>query len=204
MRRTRLDRCCPGWAERWRRHDVPSVPYSFILADATLSGLCGVFAKTGAMCSAHNLTLHEPYLAAPLLHYLAGLEDSWKVGGTGLQRLRRQIPSCETKRILRQAATQYLPKDVLLQKQKHGFQFPLVQCWQQSTSGLTARDIFKTLIEDTDWFNAAYLDELVQQQASGAANHRYLLLLLAALDQWFRIFIKHNAEAPTWQWRDCF
>ena len=44
----------------------------------------------------------------------------------------------------------------------------------------------------------------VQEQASGLGNHRYMLLLLAALDQWFRIFIQGGASPPSWKWSDCF
>ena len=204
--RRRVD-ISPGdqkWFEGWSRDLSYGSLNNFILADASLSGLCGVFAKVGAMCSAHGLTIHEPYLAGPLIRWLWGLQDSWKVHGSWPKRLTRTIPTQETKRILRRMATRYLPEEIIAQKQKHGFEFPLVKYWQESTSGVHARQIFGGLLGSTDWFDPIYLERLVQEQASGARNHRYMLLLFAALDQWFRIFIQGRAEAPTWRWSECF
>ncbi len=204
LRRVQVKRSHPVWADRWRLHPASDSQNSFILADASLSGMCGVFAKAGTMSAAHNLTIHEPYLAAPLVRYFYGLNDSWRVDGNWLRRLTRRIPAAQTKRALRRVAVDYLPEDIISQKQKHGFEFPLVKCWQQSTAGLDARHIFGELLSSTDWFDPVYLDGLVQEQASGRRNHRYLLLLLAALDQWLRIFIKGNATPPTWHWPESF
>ena len=204
LRRTSVETSNHKWIERCQQYRASSTQNNFIIADASLDGLCGVFEKVGAMCSAHNLIIHEPYLSSPLIRYFYGLKDSWRVGGSWLKRLSRTIPASETKRILRRVAMEYLPEEIVLQKQKHGFQFPLVQCWQQSTTGISAERIFGTLLNSTDWFNPLYLDKLVQEQASGARNHRYLLLLLAALDQWFRIFIQGDAKPPTWRWSDSF
>ena len=191
------------WAARWENYQAFSTQYKCVLADASLSGLCGVFAKVGGMCSAHNLMIHEPYLASPVIRYICGLKNTWKVGGRPLERLRRAVPTWQTKRILREAAAGYLPDEIIMQKQKHGFEFPLVQCWQQATSGVSGRQVFGALVEHTDWFVPDYLDTLVREQASGERNHRYMLLLLAALDQWVRIFIQGAAERPTWHWSDC-
>ena len=136
--------------------------------------------------------------------YLLQVKNSWKVDGSWMQRFLRSVPTSQTKRILRQAAEGYVPREIRLEKQKHGFELPLVQCWQQSTLGIDTRQIFGALLNNTDWLNATYLDTLVQEQASGARNYRYLLLLLAALDQWFRIFVQGDARPPTWRWSDCF
>ncbi|MBN2594653.1 MAG: hypothetical protein JXA81_14185 [Sedimentisphaerales bacterium] len=204
LRRTSVAAYNHTWIDRWRQLQASNSQNSFILADASLSGMCGVFAKVGAMCSAHNLIIHEPYLAAPLFRYFYGLKDSWRVDGSWLKRLTRTVPNSETKRILREAAASYLPEEIILQKQKHGFELPLVKCWQQSTSGISARNIFGVLLDNTDWFDHEYLDRLVQEQASGVRNHRYLLLLLAALDQWFKIFIQGDSKPPTWKWTDSF
>ncbi len=204
LRRTSVVAYNHKWVERCQQHQVFNTQNNFILADASLAGLCGHFAKVGAMCSAHNVIIHEPYLATPLLRYFYGLESSWKVNGDWLKRIRRAIPTSETKLILRRAATECLPDEIVIQKQKHGFGFPLVQCWQQSTSGVGAQQIFGALLNNTDWFDRKYLSKLVDEQASGVRNHRYILLLLAALDQWFRIFIQGDAKLPTWRWSETF
>lgn len=192
------------WIERWQMHQASNSQNNFILADASLAGLCGSFTKVGAMCSAHNLIIDEPYLDKPLFRYCYGLKDSWRVGGSWSKRLTRTIPTSETKRILRQVAMRYLPEELVLHKPKHGFGLPLIKCWQQYTSGVSARQIFGALLTNTDWLDHKYLDRLVQEQASGVRNHRYILLLLAALDQWFRIFVQGHAEPPTWRWSNCF
>jgi asparagine synthase (glutamine-hydrolysing) len=204
LRRTRVTACHQDWVRRWQQHHDGSTLSKFILVDTSLSGLCGVFAKVGTMCSAHNLMIREPYLATPVVRYLLQNKNSWKVDGSWTQRFLRGVPSAQTKRILRQAAEGYVPSEIRLEKQKHGFELPLVQCWQRSTSGVDTRQIFGTLLTHTDWLNRTYLDTLVREQASGARNYRYLLLLLAALDQWFRIFIQGNVQPPTWRWSDCF
>ena len=79
-----------------------------------------------------------------------------------------------------------------------------LRCWQESTLGVGSGQIFGALLNTTDWINYPYLDRLVREQASGVRNHRYLLLLLAALDQWLRLFIQGKVEAPTWKWSSCF
>jgi asparagine synthase (glutamine-hydrolysing) len=192
------------WIERWQMHQASNSQNNFILADTSHAGLCGSFAKVGAMCSAHNLIIDEPYLDKPLLRYFYGLKDSWRVDGSWSKRLTRTIPTSETKRILRQVAMRYLPEELVLHKAKHGFGLPLIRCWQEYTSGVSARQIFGALLSNTDWLDHKYLDRLVQEQASGVRNHRYMLLLLAALDQWFRIFVQGRAEQPTWRWSNCF
>ncbi|MHC4168375.1 MAG: asparagine synthetase B family protein [Planctomycetota bacterium] len=204
LRRTRVTPCHQDWMKRWQQHRNGNTLTNFTLVDTTLSGLCGVFAKVGTMCSAHNLMIREPYLATPVVRYFLQVKNSWKVDGSWKQRFLRRVPSSQTKRILRQAAEGYVPSEIRLEKQKHGFELPLVQCWLQSTSGLDTQQIFGALFNHTDWLNPTYLDTLVREQASGARNYRYLLLLLAALDQWFRIFIEGDAQSPTWRWSDSF
>jgi asparagine synthase (glutamine-hydrolysing) len=204
LRRTRVTACHQDWVRRWEQHHNGSTLSKFILVDTSLSGLCGVFAKVGTMCSAHNLMIREPYLGTPVVRYLLQGKDSWKVDGSWTQRFLRSVPSSQTKRILRQAAEGYVPSEIRLEKQKHGLELPLVQCWQGSTSGVDTQQLFGALFTDTDWLNQTYVDKLVRQQASGARNYRYLLLLLAALDQWFRIFIQGDMQRPTWRWSDCF
>jgi len=204
LRRTHVAAYHQAWTERWQQGEVGDSQDCFILADTSLSGLCGVFAKVGTMCSAHNLVIREPYLAGPLIRYFCELPHIWKVRGGWPKRLTRAIPTPETKRMLRHAAARYLPDEIVWQKQKHGFEFPLVKCWQESTSRAGTRHIFGALLDSTDWLDPMYLDRLVREQAAGARNHRYMLLLLAALDQWFRIFIQGRAEPPDWRWASCF
>jgi len=204
LRRTRVKACHQDWVRRWQQYHDGSTLTRFSLVDTSLSGMCGVFAKVGTMCSAHNLMIREPYLATPVVRYLLQVKNSWKVEGSWTQQFLRSVPASQTKRILRQAAEGYVPNKIRLEKQKHGFELPLVQCWQQSTSGIDTRQIFGAILNHTDWLNQTYLDKLVREQASGARNYRYLLLLLAALDQWFRIFIQGYAQRPTWRWSECF
>jgi asparagine synthase (glutamine-hydrolysing) len=204
LRRTRVKACHQDWVRRWQQHQDGSTLAKFSLVDTSLSGMCGVFAKVGTMCSAHNLMIREPYLATPIVRYLLQVKNSWKVIGSWKQQFLRSVPASQTKRILRQAAEGYVPNKIRLEKQKHGFELPLVQCWKQSTPGIDTRQIFGALINHTDWLNPTYLDKLVREQASGARNYRYLLLLLAALDQWYRIFIQGDAQRPTWRWSECF
>lgn len=202
--RTNIEPFNHAWTERWRMEHECSSQNRYILADASLSGMCGVFAKVGAMCSAHNVTLYEPYLSRPLVQCFCRIEDSWKVNGSWGRRLTRTISTSETKRVLRRIAMDYLPEEIVFQKQKHGFEFPLVQCWQQATAGVSTRCLFGALLSRTDWLDYEYVDRLVREQAADTRNHRYMLLLLAALDQWFRIFLQGGGQRPTWKWSDSF
>ena len=204
LSRVNIPRSNIFWSERWNRNSVSDTQYNFILTDASLSGLCGVFEKVGSMCSAHNLVIHEPYLSTPIISYFLSISNSSKVFGSWKQRFTRTIPTSQTKVLLRQMAKSYLPNEITLQKKKHGFEFPLVHCWLQATKEISTKRIFSTLVNNTDWFNINYLDKIVKEQESGQYNHRYILLLLAALDQWFRIFIKGDASRPAWKWSDCF
>ena len=204
LRRTCVKTRHHDWVRRWQQYHDGSTLTKFSLVDTSLSGMCGVFVKVGTMCSAHNLMIREPYLATPVVRYLLQVKNSWKVDRNWMQRFLRNVPTSQTKRILRQAAEGYVPNEIRLEKQKHGFELPLVQCWQRSTSGIDTRQIFGALFAHTDWLNPMYMDTLVREQASGSRNYRYLLLLLAALDQWFRIFIQGNAQRPTWRWSECF
>jgi hypothetical protein len=48
-----------------------------------------------------------------------------------------------------------------------------------------------------------YLDRLLQEHRSGQQDWHFLLMLLAAVDQWHRIYIHGDAGRPSWQWSDC-
>jgi asparagine synthase (glutamine-hydrolysing) len=204
VRRCHVSTYNSGWVAGVKQYPAGNTQDRFILADTSLSGMTGVFAKTGAMCSAHNLIIREPYLAAPLVRYFLMLGNKDKVDGSRLRRISYRVPTSKTKLALRQAAMNLVPEEIILHKRKHGFEFPLVDCWKQATRRAGAEQIFAAVLSETDWFNRDFLDRLLQEQAAGARNHRYLLLLVAAVDQWFRIFVKGNAQPPRWRWSDCF
>ncbi|MCX5673854.1 MAG: asparagine synthase-related protein [Planctomycetota bacterium] len=170
--------------------------------DASISGICAVFAKVGHMCGAHGLVVREPFLARPVVLYTFGLARHWKVQGGFIDRLRGVAPPVVTKVVLRRAAEGRLPAEILA-KRKQGFTPPLVHWWRQVAPGLTAQQVFGSLLQHTDWFNVPYLDRLLQEHRSSQQDRHSLLMLLAAVDQWHRIYIRSDAGRPSWQWSDC-
>ena len=172
-------------------------------ADATISGVCAVFAKVGRMCSAHGLIVREPYMARPVVNYAFSLARHWKVQGRFIERLRNLAPPVVRKVVLRRAAEGRLPAEILA-KRKQGFVPPMAIWWRELAPGLGAEHVFESLVQNTDWFNLAYLNRLLDEHRSGYRDWYCLLMLLAAVDQWYRVYIQGEGDRPSWRWSDTF
>ncbi len=171
----------------------------FAWADAALAGLCGVFAKSGRMSTDRGLIIREPYLATPVIRCMRQLADSHKVQGSLFKRLTNSVPTRDTKLVLRRLLVGRVPTG-LTDRPKQGFEPPLAEWLRDCPVARDADRAFGSLIEHTDWFNVPYLRRLVAEHCSGQRDHRYMMFLLACLDQWHRIYLRGRGRRPTWTW----
>jgi hypothetical protein len=176
--------------------------YDVCIADASLCGRFGVFAKAGLMCRAHGLTLREPYLSRPMMEFMLRLPDEEKVGGSFREQFLQKVPSYRTKLALRKAVEGMLPDEIVHEKKKQGFEPPLADWLRTFTRGRTARHLFKSLFNGNGWFDEKYLDTVIKEHNAGKEENQFLLILLAGIDQWHRIYIEGGGQKPSWTWRE--
>lgn len=176
--------------------------YDVCLADASLCGRQGVFAKAGLMCRFHGLTLREPFLSRPMVNFLLQIPDTEKVCGSFKEKLLQNIPSDRTKIALRKALKGLLPDEIVHDKKKQGFEPPLADWLRSFTRGKSTKQLLKSITNNCDWFNEKYLDKIVNDHHTGIKDNQYMLILLIGIDLWYKIYIDGGAQKPMWTWRD--
>ena len=175
---------------------------TYSAADAsTDSAAAGVLAKIGKASRMAGLDLFEPYLSRPTVEYFWRLSSRHKLRGSAFRRLANRIPSRHTKLILRRLLARRVPQHVT-DRSKQGFEPPLAAWLRQRLAGRTARHLCGSLLAHTDWLNETFVDRVIAEHVAGDADHRYLLFVLASLDQWHRAFIVGRGERPSWSWSD--
>jgi asparagine synthase (glutamine-hydrolysing) len=131
--------------------------------------------KADRMSMAHSLEGRSPFLDHKLLEWSARLPEKYKVKGlTG-------------KVILRKAYRSYLPEQIW-RRGKQGFGIPInawcrgpLLTWLKETL-LDAKPLFKS------WFNAEYLQRMINEHQTGRIDHGKRLWALAVLSKWSEIY----------------
>jgi asparagine synthase (glutamine-hydrolysing) len=174
---------------------------TYAAADCSLSGLNGVFSKIGLAARMTGLDLREPYLSRPVVEYFWRLHDSSKVQGSKLKRLARRVPSSNTKVILRDTLSRWIPRHVI-DRNKQGFSPPLPDWLRDRLIDKSARNLCGVILAYTDWLNEDLIDKLISEHVSEEKDHSRMLFMLASLDQWYRIFILGRGKRPNWTWQE--
>lgn len=132
--------------------------------------------KTDRMSMAASLELRSPFLDADMVRLAGAIPVSFK------------LRDGQTKWILKQAARQLLPDDIIFRR-KHGFGVPLGE-WFRGSLGSFARELLlDPQCTQRGLFRQAGLEALLAEHQAGRRDHGHLLWTLLTIEQWFRLFI---------------
>jgi asparagine synthase (glutamine-hydrolysing) len=131
--------------------------------------------KADLATMAHSLELRSPFLDHEVVSLGLALPDSLKVQGR------------QGKVALRRAFANLLPRDVAA-RGKAGFGVPLGR-WFRSDLREAAHDLLAT---DRGWFRQEAVRTLLDEHASGRADHGHRLWCLLMLELW----VREHVEAP--------
>jgi asparagine synthase (glutamine-hydrolysing) len=132
--------------------------------------------KQDQMSMAASIESRVPFLDHVLVEFAARLPDSWKLRGF------------TTKRILRAAAADLLPREIL-ERPKMGFPVPFAD-WMRGPSMRIARDVLlDRRAAERGLFEAAAIERLLARHASGEAPAGDAIWSLLNLELWYRTAI---------------
>jgi asparagine synthase (glutamine-hydrolysing) len=125
---------------------------------------------------ASSLEARVPLLDHKLVEFAASLPPRMKLNG-----LTRKY-------LLKKVARRWLPADVIDRK-KEGFPMPF-SIWFRKEAREFVRDLLSpTTIKRRGFFDAAYVEKLLQDHDAGVADHGSLLWGLLSVELWHRIFL---------------
>lgn len=128
------------------------------------------------MSMAHSLETRAPFVDYKLVEYAASLPANFKVNGSRL------------KYILRQVSTRHLPTQ-LTNRKKQGFGFPLGLWLRTDLASFMIALFNESRFVAEGIFNKGFIDKLVTEHISGRSDHNYRLWMLINLEFWFRMYI---------------
>ena len=129
--------------------------------------------KVDRASMAHSLEVREPLMDHELIEWLATLPSSLKVQGQ------------EGKFLLKKAMEPRLPEDILY-RPKMGFSVPLARWFRGPLKERVRQAVLGPRLGATGWFNAAYLEHLVEAHQSGARDYSAPLWTLLMFEAFLR------------------
>jgi len=134
--------------------------------------------KVDRASMAHSLEVREPLMDHPLVEWLATLPSSLKLRGG------------EAKRPLKKAMEPHLSAEVLYRR-KMGFAVPVARWFRGPLRGRVRDSLLGSALADTGYFNARYLEQLVEQHDTGMRDHSAPIWALLM----FEAFLRNSAQA---------
>jgi asparagine synthase (glutamine-hydrolysing) len=132
--------------------------------------------KQDQMSMAASIESRVPFLDHKLVEFAATLPDEWKLAGW------------TTKRVLREAMKGLLPR-AILNRPKMGFPVPFAR-WTRTRWNQVARDVLlDRRSRERGLIDAAAVDRLLRDHATGAADGGDRIWSLMNLELWYRTFI---------------
>jgi len=132
--------------------------------------------KQDQMSMAASIESRVPFLDHKLVEYSAAMPDHLKLKGW------------TTKFVLREAMKDMLPAKIL-NRRKMGFPVPLGRWFRGELGQLIDQYILGDRLAERSYFNRDYLNRIVAEHRSGAANHADRLWTLLNFEIWHRHFI---------------
>ncbi len=129
--------------------------------------------KVDRASMAHSLEVREPLMDHELIEWLATLPSSLKVQGQ------------EGKFLLKKAMEPRLPEDILY-RPKMGFSVPLARWFRGPLKERVRQAVLGPRLAATGWFNAAYLEHLVEAHQSGVRDYSAPLWTLLMFEAFLR------------------
>ena len=122
-----------------------------------------------------SLEARAPFLDHELAEYAAGIPLNLKLKGG------------RTKHILKAAARDLLPADII-ERKKHGFGIPL-GAWLRHDAGPARELLLSQAARQRGLLNMAVVERLLAEHESGKRDHNRALWALLTLESWHRQFI---------------
>jgi asparagine synthase (glutamine-hydrolysing) len=133
-----------------------------------------ILTKVDRASMAHSLEVRVPLLDHTFCEYAATLPNDLKLRGG------------EGKYVLKKSLEPHLPHDIMYRAKK-GFSIPLAD-WLRGPLRQAVRDaVLGARLLDTGIFNRRYLEQLVSQHESGAADHSVALWSLLMFEAFLRV-----------------
>ena len=129
------------------------------------------------MTMAHSLEGRAPLVDHKLVEYAATLPAEFKLKGTKL------------KYVLKQVAGRYLP-DSLIHRPKQGFGFPIAMWMRTELAPLLKNLLLQSRFVELGIFERRYLSQLVDEHLSGKADHNFRLWIWLNLELWYRLYFE--------------
>ena len=129
--------------------------------------------KVDRASMAHGLEVREPLMDHTLVEWLASLSPDLKLNRG------------EGKYILKKALEPYLP-DGILYRPKMGFAVPLTKWFRGPLRQAMKDAVLGPVLANTGWFNASYLQRLVEDHESGRRDYSAPLWTLMMFESFLR------------------
>ena len=96
------------------------------------------------------------------------------------------------KYILRKVSEKHIPQELVWLRKK-GFGFPLGRWMRGDLSGFIRNLLRDSRFVEAGIFDGDYMNQLLDEHASGKVDHNYRLWLLANLEIWYRLYFERNS-----------
>ena len=117
-----------------------------------------ILTKVDRASMAHALEVREPLLDHPMLEWLSGLPEDFKLRGQ------------EGKYVLKKALEPYLP-DSILYRPKMGFAVPLANWFRGPLRKKLHSTVMGSRLAETGYLNPDFLKQMLEQHDSGLRDH---------------------------------
>lgn len=142
--------------------------------------------KVDRASMAHSLEVREPLMDHELVGWMGTLPSALKVNGQ------------EGKFLLKKAMEPQLPMDVLY-RPKMGFAVPLARWFRGPLRERVRQAVLGPRLAETGWFQASYLQQLVDEHQSGARDHSAPLWALLMFEAFLRVVVDEGVVRPVAQ-----
>jgi asparagine synthase (glutamine-hydrolysing) len=129
--------------------------------------------KVDRASMAHSLEVREPLMDHPLVEWVSSLPPNFK------------LRDGEGKYLLKSALDPYLPSEILY-RPKMGFAVPLAKWFRGPLRRSVRNAVLGPVLNDTGWFDAAFLRRLVDDHQSGLSDHSTPLWTLMMFESFMR------------------
>jgi len=142
----------------------------------------GLLTKMDRASMLHSLEVRTPFLDHRLMEFAARVPTRFKVRGMN------------TKILLRQAASDLLPGEVL-KRRKRGFAIPLAKWIDQGAGGILHEMLAERRLAEQGLFDSATVQSLLAEHLNRHADHRRVLWNLLMFQLWHAHYIDRPIEA---------
>ncbi len=142
------------------------------------------FNYTDKTSMAASVETRVPYMDVELMRLCAKIPERYKLKGL------------ETKYLLKEAMSRYLPRRVLY-RSKSGFGAPLRKWVAEDLRDCIQEQLGPRRLGSRGLFDPAAIQEILQENKENQADHAYLIYALLTLELWMQTFVDRAGEQVT-------